>query len=147
MMLSMLRLWAFWSFWFIIIWGTHVLCSCEYHFLIIQNTSSFLLVSVLRNFSFFSIMFKITWKELSTVYHSCKADLILSSNFSVIYCCSYYIVNDVDCVIFNVSNSCTLCYQHNWSCDLVLSTLKLTHTLCEKEWVDSELLTAEIKAI
>ena len=147
MMLSMLRLWASWSFWFIITWGTCVLHICEYHFLVIHNTSLSLLVSVLRNFSFFSIMLKMTWKELSTIHHSCKVDLILLSDFSVMHCCSHYIVNGVDCVISDVSNSCTLCYQHNQSCNLAPPTLKLTCTLHEKEWVDSELLTAETKAI
>ena len=143
----MLRLWAFWSFWFIIIWGTCVLCSCEYHFLMIHNTSPSLLVSVLRNFSSFSIMLKMTWKELSTVHHSHKADLILSSDFLTMCLCSHYIADDVDCVVSDVSNSCALCYQHNWSCNLVPPTLKLTHTLHKKEQVDSELLTAETKAI
>ena len=111
------------------------------------NTSPSLLVSVLRNFSFFSIMLKVTQKELSIIHCSHKVDLILLSDFFVMCCCSHCIVNDVDCVISNMSNSCTLCYQHNWSCDLAPSTLKLTCTLCEKEQVDSELLTAEVKAI
>ena len=147
MMLFMLRLWAFWLFWFIIIWGTCVLCTCEYHFSVIHNTSFSLLVSALRNLSFFNIIFKMTWKELSIIHHSHKADLILSSDFSVMHCYSYYIVNDINCVISDVFNSCTLCYQHNQLCNLVLSTLKLTHTLCEKEQVNSELLTVKIKAI
>ena len=147
MMLSMLRLWTFWSFWFIVTWDTHVLCTCEYHFLMIHNTSPSLLVSVLRNFFFFNIMLKMTWKELSTVCHFCKADIILSSDFSVMCCYSYYIVNSINCVISDVSNSCALCYQHNQLCDLALSTLKLTHTLCEKEQVNSELLIVKIKAI
>ena len=88
-----------------------------------------------------------TWKELSTVHHSCKVDLILLSDSSVMCCCSCCIADDVDCVISDVSNSCALCYQHNQLCDLAPPTLKLTCTLCEKEWVDSELLTAEAKAI
>ena len=143
----MLRLWAFWSFWFIIIWDTCVLHICEYHFSVICNTSSSLLVSVLRNFSFFSIILKMTWKELSIIHCFCKADLILLSDFSVMHYYSHYIADDVDCVISDMFNSCTLCYQHNWSCDLAPPTLKLTCTLCKKEWVDSELLTVEIKAI
>ena len=143
----MLRLWAFWSFWFIITWGTHVLCICEYHFSVICNTSPSLLVSALRNFSSFSIMLKMTQKELSIIHHFCKVNLILLSDFLMMCCCSHYIMNGVDCVIFNMSNSCTLCYQHNWLCNLAPLTLKLTHTLCEKEQVESELLTAEAKAI
>ena len=146
-MLLMLSLWALWSLWFIITWGTHVLCTCEYHPSVIHNTSSSLLVSALRNTSFFSIMLKMTWKELSTICHSCKADLILSSDFPVMCHCSHYIMNDVDCVISDVSNFCALCYQHNRLCNLVPLTLKLTHTLCEKEWVNSELLTVKVKAI
>ena len=147
MILFILRVWAFWSFWFIIIWDTCVLCTCEYHSLMIYNTSPSLLVSVLRNFYFFNIMFKMTWKELSTVHHFCKADLILSSDFLTMYYYSCYIADDVNCIVSDVFNSYTLYYWHNWLCDLVLSTLELTHTLCEKEWVNSELLTAEIKTI
>ena len=147
MMLLMLRLWAFWSFWFIVIWGTCILHTCEYHFSVIYNTSLFLLVSVLRNFSFFNIMLKMTWKELSIICHFCKVDLIFSSSFFIMHCCSHYITDDVDCVISDMSNSCTLYYQHNQLCDLAPPTLKLTCTLCEKDWVKSELLTAEGKAI
>ena len=147
MLLFMLRFWAFWSFWFIIIWDTHVLCTCEHHFLMMCNTSLSLLVSALRNFFFFSIMLKMTQKELSTVYHFCKVNLILSSDFLTMHCYFCYIVDDVDCVISDLFNSCTLCYQHNQSCNLVLFTLKLTHILHKKEWVNSELLTVKTKAI
>ena len=92
-------------------------------------------------------MLKMTQKELSTVCHSHKADLILSSDFPVMHYCSHCIADDVACVISDLSNSCTLCYSHNQSCDLVPSTLKLTHTLHEKEQMNSELLTVEIKVI
>ena len=88
-----------------------------------------------------------TWKELSTVCHCHKVDLILSSDYLIMHCCSWCVSDDVKCVVSDVLNLCALCYQHNWSCDLAPLTLKLTHTLQEKEQVNSELLTAEAKAI
>ena len=92
-------------------------------------------------------MLKMTQKELSTIYHSRKVDLILSSDFPVMCCYSCCIVNGVKCVISDMFNSCALCYQHNQLCNLAPLTLKLTHTLHEKEQMNSELLTVETKAI
>ena len=92
-------------------------------------------------------MLKMTWKELSATYQSHKAVFILVSNSLTMCHCSWCIADDMTCVMSDVSNSCALYYWHNCSCDLMPLTLKLTHTLHKKEWVNKELLAAEAKAV
>ena len=79
------------------------------------------------------------------MHHVQKADFITLFNFFIMHHYLDCIVNHIDCVMSDVSNSCVLYYQHNQSCDLTPLTLKLTQMLCEKEQIENELLAAEAK--